>query len=38
MFYDHDESRGGALFGLDIVEWSLLLGAIALIAFFVVLA
>jgi hypothetical protein len=32
------DNRAGFFFGLDIVDWSLLLGVIALIALFVVLA
>jgi hypothetical protein len=36
--YDQDDNRAGFFFGLDIVDWSLLLGVIALIALFVVLA
>jgi hypothetical protein len=34
MFYDQDDNRAGFFFGFDIVEWSLLLGAIALVALF----
>jgi hypothetical protein len=38
MFYNQDEAATARLIGLDVVEWSLLLGAIGLTALAVVLA
>jgi len=37
MFYDQDKDRVGRLLGLDIVDWSMLLIAIALTALIVML-
>jgi hypothetical protein len=36
MYYDQDANRAGFFFGFDIVDWSLLFGAIALVALFAV--
>jgi len=38
MFYDHDKGATGRLLGLDVVDWSMLLVAIALTALIVALA
>jgi len=38
MFYDQDKASVGRLLGLDIVDWSMLLVAVALAALIVVLA
>jgi hypothetical protein len=38
MFYDQDQTSAGRLPGLNIVDWSMLLIAIALAALFVVFA
>jgi hypothetical protein len=38
MFYDQDKNATARLFGLDIVDWSMLLVAIGLTALLVVLA
>jgi hypothetical protein len=38
MFYDQPKASAGRVFGLDIVDWSMLLIGIALTALFVVFA
>jgi hypothetical protein len=38
MFFNEDEAATARLLGLDVVEWSLLLGAIGMTALAVVLA